>query len=93
MARQGLASVVSGDRTEQLRRLSVPTLVVHGLADSMCDPSGGRATAEAIPEAKLVLIEGMGHDLPPGLWDRLADEIAQIVERGETRPPIRAPIL
>jgi pimeloyl-ACP methyl ester carboxylesterase len=59
--------------------------VLHGLADTMADPSGGRATAAAIPGAELVLIEGMGHNLPPGLWERLADHVAAVVQRGETR--------
>src|SRR5690606_23561273 len=74
-----------GDRTEALRRLALPTLVIHGLTDTMCDPSGGRATAAAIPGAELVLIGGMGHNLPPALWERLADHIAQVVRRGEER--------
>ncbi len=51
VARQAVASVASGDRTERLRGLGVPTLVIHGLADRMCDVSGGRATADAIPGA------------------------------------------
>ncbi len=59
IARQAIASVASGDRTERLRGLQVPTLVIHGLADRMCDVSGGRATAEAIPGAELLLMEGM----------------------------------
>lgn len=80
-----LRPVASGDRTPLLRTLDVPTLVVHGLADTMCDPSGGRATAAAIPGAELVLIEGMGHDLPPGLWERIAGHIATVVRRGEAR--------
>lgn len=84
VARQGVAVVASGDRTERLRALCVPTLVLHGLADTMCDPSGGRATAAAIPGAELVLIEGMGHNLPPQLWSDLADRIAAIVRKGET---------
>jgi pimeloyl-ACP methyl ester carboxylesterase len=83
-ARQGVASVASGDRTARLQRLDVPTLVIHGLADTMCDPSGGRATAAAIPGAELVLIDGMGHDLAPGLWERIADCIAGVVRRGES---------
>jgi len=82
-ARQAIATVASGDRTERLRRLKVPTLVIHGLADRMCDPSGGRATAEAIRGAELVLIEGMGHDLPPGLRLQLAERIADFVWRAE----------
>ena len=85
IARQAVAQVASGDRTERLRAVAVPTLVVHGLADTLRDPSGGRATAAAVPGAELVLIEGMGHDLPPGIWDRLADLIAENVRRGETR--------
>jgi pimeloyl-ACP methyl ester carboxylesterase len=83
VARLAVATVASGDRTERLRRLTVRTLVIHGLADRMCDPSGGRATAEAIPGAELVLIEGMGHDLPPGLRPRLVEHIAEFVWRAE----------
>jgi pimeloyl-ACP methyl ester carboxylesterase len=77
--RQTSAYVASGDRTELLRRLDVPTLVIHGAADRMCDVSGGRATAAAIPGAELVVIEGMGHNLPPGLRSQLADRIARFV--------------
>jgi len=85
IARQAVATVASGDRTKLLHSLDVPTLVLHGLADTMCDPSGGRATAAAIPGAELVLIEGMGHNIPPGLWERIADRIAAIVGKGEAR--------
>ena len=85
VARQAIASVASGDRTESLRHLDVPTLVIHGLADRMCDVSGGRATAEAIPGTELVLIGGMGHDLPPGLRSQLAARIAEFVWRAEGR--------
>jgi pimeloyl-ACP methyl ester carboxylesterase len=85
VARQAIAAVASGDRTERLRHLEVPTLVIHGLADRMCDASGGRATAEAVPGAELVLIEGMGHDLPPGLRSQLAARIAEFVWRAERR--------
>jgi len=83
VARQAIASVASGDRTEPLRHLAVPTLVIHGLADRACDVSGGRATAEAIPGAELVLIEGMGHNLPPGLRSQLAERITEFVWRAE----------
>jgi pimeloyl-ACP methyl ester carboxylesterase len=85
VARQAVATVASGDRTERLRHLEIPTLVIHGLADGMCDASGGRATAEAIPGAELVLIEGMGHDLPAGLRSQLAERIAGFVWRAEGR--------
>jgi pimeloyl-ACP methyl ester carboxylesterase len=83
LARQAVASVASGDRTARLRELRAPTLVIHGLADRMVDASGGRATAEAIPGAELVLIEGMGHDLPPGLRLPMAERIAEFVRRVE----------
>jgi pimeloyl-ACP methyl ester carboxylesterase len=82
-ARQAVATIASGDRTERLRHLKVPTLVIHGLADRMCDVSGGRATADAIPGAELVLIEGMGHNLPPGLRSQIAALIAEFVWRVE----------
>ena len=82
-ARQGVATIASGDRTERLRQLQVPTLVIHGLADRMCDVSGGQATADSIPGAELVLIDGMGHNLPPGLRTRLAGLIGDFVRRTE----------
>ncbi|MGH9476436.1 MAG: alpha/beta fold hydrolase [Terriglobales bacterium] len=84
-ARQAIATVASGDRTERLRHLQVPTLVIHGLADRMRDVSGGRATGEVITGAELVLIEGMGHDLPPGLRPLLATRIAEFVWHVENR--------
>jgi pimeloyl-ACP methyl ester carboxylesterase len=84
-ARQAIATLASGGRTHKLRSLVLPTLVIHGTNDTMCDVSGGRATAEAISDAELVLIEGMGHDLPPGLWDRVADHITTVVQRNERR--------
>ena len=84
-ARQAIATVASGDRTERLRGLRMPTLVIHGLADRMCDVSGGRATASAIPQAELALIEGMGHDLAPGLRGQLAERIAAFVWSVEGR--------
>jgi pimeloyl-ACP methyl ester carboxylesterase len=74
--RQMGAVVASADRTEQLRKISAPTLVIHGSADKMIRPSGGRATAKAIPGARLMEIEGMGHDLPRGVWPRIIDAIA-----------------
>jgi pimeloyl-ACP methyl ester carboxylesterase len=85
IARQAVAVVASGDRTARLASLDLPALVIHGTHDTMVDASGGRATAAAIPGAELVLIEGMGHNLPPGVWDRIADQIARVVQRGETR--------
>ncbi len=83
-ARQLIAVLASGDRTEALRRLEVPTLVIHGTDDPLIDVSGGKATAEAIPGAELVLIEGMGHDLPRALWPRFLDLIVANAKRART---------
>jgi pimeloyl-ACP methyl ester carboxylesterase len=74
--RQLGAILASGDRTRRLTQISVPTLVIHGSKDRMVRPSGGRATARAIPGARLMVIKGMGHDLPVGAWPRLLDAIA-----------------
>jgi pimeloyl-ACP methyl ester carboxylesterase len=79
--RQLAAILAAGDRTEDLRRIEAPTLVVHGAEDRMIAPSGGRATAKAIPGAKLMIIEGMGHDMPRGVWGRIVDAIAENAER------------
>lgn len=78
MMRQFVAVIAShpADRTESLRKLDVPALVIHGADDLMIDVSGGRATAEAIPAAKLLIVEGMGHHLPRELYSAFADEIA-----------------
>jgi pimeloyl-ACP methyl ester carboxylesterase len=81
--RQGLASVASGDRTARLQLLKVPALVIHGADDAMCDVSGGRATAEAIPDADLVIFDGMGHSLPRALWPEMASHIASLIQRVE----------
>jgi pimeloyl-ACP methyl ester carboxylesterase len=83
VGRQLGAVLASGDRTAQLRRITAPTLVVHGTRDKLVSPSGGRATARAIPNAELMTIEGMGHDLPPAIWDRLIDGIAVTAERAD----------
>ena len=81
MVRQAVAVITSGDRTPQLRTLRIPTLVIHGTADVLVDPSGGHATAAAIPGAELMLVEGMGHDLPAALWPELAARIAANIAR------------
>ena len=74
--RQLAAIIASGDRTAELRRITAPTLVVHGTLDRLVAPSGGRATARAIPGAELMSVKGMGHDLPRAVWPRLIDAIA-----------------
>jgi pimeloyl-ACP methyl ester carboxylesterase len=75
--RQLGAIIASADRTEQLRTIRAPTLVIHGTVDKMIRPSGGRATAKAIPGARLLEIEGMGHDLPRGVWPRILDAVSE----------------
>ncbi len=74
-ARQLAAIMASPDRTPALARLRVPTLVIHGEDDALIDAGGGRATAAAIPGAELLLIPGMGHELPPGVWDQVVGAI------------------
>jgi pimeloyl-ACP methyl ester carboxylesterase len=74
------------DRTASLRQISCPTLVIHGTVDPMCHPSGGEATAQAIPGARLELIDGMGHDLPPGAWPRIIGAIADNARRADASP-------
>jgi pimeloyl-ACP methyl ester carboxylesterase len=83
-ARQLLAILASGDRTEALRRRDVPTVVIHGTDDILIDVSGGKATAAAIPGARLELIDGMGHDLPRELWPRFVDLISENADRART---------
>ena len=68
LVRQMTAIGVDGSRTEDLRTVRVPTLVIHGSRDTLIDPSGGRQTAEAIPGACYVEIDDMGHDYPVAVW-------------------------
>jgi pimeloyl-ACP methyl ester carboxylesterase len=91
MLRQSVAVLKSGDRTEALRRLRVPALVLHGADDRMCDLSGGRATAAAIPGAELVVYDGMGHGFPPPLLADFADRIAGLVRDASERLKLSRP--
>ena len=75
IGRQLGAMLLAGSRADALKALHVPTLVIHGLDDTLVDPSGGRRTAELIPGASLLLIADMGHDRPRELWDDLCDAI------------------
>jgi len=86
--RQLAAILASGDRSAELRRIDAPTLVVHGTADKLVAVSGGRATAKAIRGSELLLIDGMGHDLPRGAWPRIIDAIEANVARAD---PARQP--
>jgi pimeloyl-ACP methyl ester carboxylesterase len=79
--RQLAAIIASGDRTKLLRTITAPTVVIHGTKDKLVPVSGGRATAKAIPGARLVLIEGMGHDLPRDAWPRMLDAIEENAAR------------
>ena len=82
--RQLMAVAASPNRTPQLRRLRVPTTVIHGTKDRLVNRSGGRAVAAAVPGARLVEVDGMGHDLPPGTWPQIVDAIAANAARAET---------
>jgi pimeloyl-ACP methyl ester carboxylesterase len=84
--RQLHAIVADRNREAQLRRLRVPTTVIHGADDKLVRPSGGRATAKAIPGARLVEIEGMGHGLPRGAWPRIIDAMVENAGRAAAEP-------
>ncbi|MFF0525913.1 alpha/beta fold hydrolase [Actinomadura nitritigenes] len=75
VGRQLGAMILSGSRADALRELRVPTLVIHGLDDTLIDPSGGRRTAELVPGAELLLIPDMGHDRPRELWPVIIDAL------------------
>lgn len=84
--RQLGAILKTGNRGALLKRIEAPTLVIHGTGDRLVRPSGGRATAKAIPEARLMEIEGMGHDLPRREWPRIVDAIARHAAGAEDTP-------
>ncbi len=81
VARQMVAIVSQPDRTRRLREVKVPTLVIHGLADKMVHVSGGRSTSAAIPGSELLLVPGMGHDLPEQLRDTFVEAIRRVADR------------
>lgn len=76
-ARQLMAIAASPDRTAGLRRVTVPTVVIHGLVDPLVKPDGGIATAAAVPGARLVMYPDMGHDLPRPRWDQIIGEVIE----------------
>lgn len=82
--RQYRAVRAAGSRDDALARLSTPTLVVHGSADTLIAPDGGRHLADAIPDARYHEVDGLGHDLPPGLWGQLVEVIADFVDEVES---------
>jgi pimeloyl-ACP methyl ester carboxylesterase len=79
--RQLAAIYASGRRTEKLRAVKTPTLVVHGKDDTLISPSGGERTAELIPGAEFVLVDDMGHDMPKPLWGYLVELISGFVAK------------
>jgi pimeloyl-ACP methyl ester carboxylesterase len=84
--RQLGAIIASGNRTKRLRAISAPALVIHGSKDPMVSRSGGVATARAIPGARMVTIQGMGHDLPAAAWPQLVQEISEHAHAADREP-------
>jgi len=82
-ARQLVGIMASGDRTSSLRDVTAPTVVIHGVEDPLVTPSGGEATAKAVPGADLVNVEGMGHDLPIQVWPQIIDVIVDNTGKGD----------
>jgi pimeloyl-ACP methyl ester carboxylesterase len=80
-ARQLMAILAAPDRTPELSRVRVPATVIHGDSDPLVHVSGGRATAKAIPGAKLLVLPGMGHDMPRELWPQIIGAIVENVSR------------
>lgn len=84
--RQLGAILASGDRTDEVRRISAPTLVIHGDRDRMVSTSGGRATHRAIAGSTLWIVPGLGHDYPSALWQTIADRVADHAHAAGTTP-------
>lgn len=84
IARQQLAIYASGDRTAALARVRAPALVIHGDADPLIPLLAGQATAAALPDAELLVLPGMGHNLPRGIWPTLVAAISRLADRAET---------
>ncbi len=80
-ARQMAAILADGDRTEALRGVTAPTVVVHGTSDRLVLPQGAEETAAAVPGAELVWIDGMGHELPLGAHQQIVDAVCRLVAR------------
>ena len=86
-ARQAAAIGASPDRTKRLAQVTVPTLVVHGMKDPLVKPSGGIATARAIPSSRLLMLPDTGHDLPRPRWQELCDTIIANIDRAHALTP------
>jgi pimeloyl-ACP methyl ester carboxylesterase len=83
VARQLCAVLTAPDRTDDLAKVGVPALVIHGAEDQLVHVSGGKATAQAIPGCELMIVDGMGHDLPRAVWPQIVERISALVERAE----------
>ena len=82
--RQAFAALADDDRRPGLAEVTVPALVIHGTEDPLVVPQGGQETADAIPGAELVWIEGMGHEMPEAAWPQILDPISALIARAET---------
>jgi pimeloyl-ACP methyl ester carboxylesterase len=82
VARHFGAVIASGSLARYDRQITAPTVVLHGRADKLQRPFGGRVVARAIRGARLVLIDGMGHDLPEQLWDKVIGELTATFAQG-----------
>ena len=91
IGRQLAAILTAKDRTPALQTLTTPTFVIHGSDDALIATTGGRATADAIPGAEIITIEGMGHDLPRPLWPDIVAPVVAHVRRAERGVSPREP--
>ena len=87
MARQNLAVLARGDRRAALATISAPTLVIHGSADPLIPLAAGQEAARVIPAADLMIIDGMGHDMPTGVWAQIASAISRHAKNANVVPP------
>lgn len=90
-ARQLIAILASGSRRESLKSLTVSALVIHGADDPLIPVEGGIDTAKSIPGAELMIIDGMGHDLPREVWPRIADAISRLTVWADASQPVAGP--
>ena len=86
VGRQLVAVLAAQSRVERLKQVRVPTLVIHGLDDVLVPVENGRRVAEAVPGARLIELEGMGHDLPKRVWPQVADAIGELAKRANALP-------
>lgn len=84
VARQMAAIAAGGNRKERLLALSVPALVIHGIVDPLVPVEGGHDTHAALRDSELVVIEGMGHDLPEPIWPQIIDPVTKLTTRAHT---------